>query len=77
MEGKKMNRKKLMISQAKRIIKNLKGNTINDIVAELISNYHYYNEPEFFYNVFGLQGGTVYQLAGYILSNQKPEAGKI
>lgn len=62
-----MDRKKLMIRQAKRIIKNLKSNDINGIVSELLNNYHYFNEPIFFYNAFGLQGGTIYQLAGYIL----------
>jgi len=58
-----MTREKLMISQAKRIIKNLKSNTIDDIVAELLNNYHYYNEPKYFYNVFNWQGGTIWQLA--------------
>ena len=62
-----MERKILMIKNAKRVIKNLKSNDINGIVSELVSNYHYFTEPEFFYNVFGLQGGTVWQLAGHIL----------
>jgi hypothetical protein len=63
-------RSKKMISQAKKIIKNLKSTTVNGIISELINNYHYYNEPSFFYNFYGLQGGTIHQLAGYILLNR-------
>ena len=66
-----ISRDKKMLYQAKKVIKNLKSNDINGIVSELINNYHYFSEPIYFYQVFGLQGGTVWQLTGYILNEKK------
>lgn len=68
MENKRQN---LMIAQAKKVINRIKSNDINGIVAELLNNYYYFNEPKYFYNVFGLQGGTIWQLAGYIKANKE------
>jgi hypothetical protein len=48
-------------------LKNLTGKNINDIVSELIHISDYWNNPAKYYAFFGLQGGTVYQLAGHIL----------
>ncbi len=59
-------RDRLMIYQAKRVIKKIISQDINYIVAELIGNSFYFNNSEYFYKFFGLQGGTVYQLAVYI-----------
>lgn len=64
-------RKKLMLRQVKKIIHSLTGKTSIDIVSELIHNSIYFNEPVFFYNFFNLQGGTIWQLAGYILLYKK------
>ena len=60
-------RDKKMLYQAKRVIKYLVSKDINGIVSELINNYYYFNEPIYFYSFFGLQGGTIHQLADYIL----------
>jgi hypothetical protein len=50
-----------------KIINNLKGNDCNAIVSELIHNDFYCNNVKDFYNYFGIQGGTVWILASYIL----------
>ena len=51
----------------KNVIDNLQGKDKNDIVTELINNNFYLNNVYLFYNFFGLQGGTIWQLANYIL----------
>ena len=48
-------------------IKAIKGRNINEIVAELIHISDYYYNPEKYYHFFKLQGGTIWQLAAYIL----------
>jgi hypothetical protein len=67
-------REKLMIRQAKKIIKNIKSEDLNGVVSELLHNSHYFNEPKHFYKVFNWQGGTIWQLAGQILNDKKARA---
>ena len=51
----------------KKIIDNLQGKDKNSIVSELINNNYYLDNVCLFYHFFGLEGGTVWQLANYIL----------
>jgi hypothetical protein len=49
-------------------------NDKNAMASFLISDYTYFNNSLWFYEFFGLQGGTIWQLIEYIkvyLSNQK------
>jgi hypothetical protein len=55
----------------KKIINNLSGKDVNSIVSELIHTSYYYNNTQEFYRFFGLQGGTCWILASYILEYKK------
>jgi len=51
----------------KNVINNLYGKNTIDIVSELLLMSYYNNNVIKFYKFFGLQGGTIWILATYIL----------
>lgn len=72
-------RDKLMLREAKRVIKGIKSQDITGIVSDLICNGFYFNNTEYFYKFFGAQGGTIWQLAYNVLEynrNAKKELEK-
>jgi hypothetical protein len=56
-------RDKLMLREAKKVIKSIKSQDITGIASALICNGFYFNNSEYFYKFFGAQGGTIWQLA--------------
>ena len=51
----------------KNIILSFKGKNSGDIASGLLNNKYYRDNVKEFYQFFSLQGGTIHQLAGYIV----------